>query len=92
MNNNIQLFEQKKWYFSIVDAVEVLTESADANAYWRKLRQRLKQEGNKIVTNCHGLEMVSRDGKMRLTDVDDVPQLSLRRKGLKIKSKTHQIR
>jgi hypothetical protein len=82
----IQLFEEKKvrtlwsqeeekWYFSIVDTVGVLTESPDPNAYWRKLKQRLKAEGNETVTNCHGLKMKAADGKMRLTDVADTEQL-----------------
>jgi hypothetical protein len=82
----IQLFEEKKvrtlwnqdeekWYFSIVDTVSVLTESVDPNAYWRKLKQRLKAEGNETVTNCHGLKMKAADGKMRLTDVADTEQL-----------------
>lgn len=55
--------EQEKWYFSIIDVIEVLTESVDANAYWRKLKQRLKEEGNETVTNCHGLKMEAADGK-----------------------------
>ncbi len=84
--NAIQLFEnkkvrtlwdsvQEKWFISIIDVVEVLTESVDPNAYWRKLKQRLKQEGNETVTNCHGLKMKAPDGKMRLTDVADTEQL-----------------
>lgn len=82
----IQLFEEKKvrtiwddevgkWYFSIVDAVAILTDSLDPTAYWRKLKQRLKAEGNETVTNCHGLKMQAPDGKMRLTDVADTEQL-----------------
>ncbi|WET02827.1 Bro-N domain-containing protein [Flavobacterium sp. YJ01] len=82
----IQLFEEKKvrtvwnqeeekWYFSIIDVVAVLTESVDASAYWRKLKQRLKAEGNETVTNCHGLKMKAADGKMRITDVADTEQL-----------------
>ena len=67
--------EQEKWYISIVDVVALLTESSDANAYWRKLKQRLKGEGNETVTNCHGLKMLAIDGKMRMTDVTDVEQL-----------------
>lgn len=67
--------EQEKWYFSIIDVIAVLTDSLDPNAYWRKLKQRLKAEGNESVTNCHGLKMKSPDGKMRLTDVADVEQL-----------------
>ena len=84
--NAIRLFEDKKvrsvwdaeaekWYVSIVDVVGVLTDSVDAAAYWRKLKQRLKAEGNETVTNCHGLKMQAPDGKMRLTDVADVEQL-----------------
>ena len=82
----IQLFEERKvrtvwddeagkWYVSIVDVIAVLTESKDAAAYWRKLKQRLKAEGNETVTNCHGLKMTAPDGKMRPTDVADVEQL-----------------
>lgn len=67
--------EQEKWYVSIVDVVAVLTDSIDANAYWRKLKQRLKAEGNETVTNCHGLKMLATDGKMRMTDVADTEQL-----------------
>ena len=67
--------EKEKWYFSIVDVVSVLTDSVDATAYWRKLKQRLKEEGNETVTNCHGLKMKATDGKMRLTDVADKEQL-----------------
>lgn len=84
--DKIQLFEDKRirtawdaeheeWYFSIVDVVGVLTDSVDPTAYWRKLKQRLKAEGNETVTNCHGLKMKATDGKMRLTDVADTEQL-----------------
>lgn len=84
--SNIKLFESKqvrsiyneqeeKWYFSITDVVLILTESEDALAYWRKLKQRLKAEGNETVTNCHGLKMVAADGKMRMTDVANTEQL-----------------
>ena len=80
--NSIKLFEEhkvrtswnseeEKWYFSVIDIVAILTESKDPTAYWRKLKQRLKAEGNETVTNCHGLKMVAPDGKMRLTDVLD---------------------
>lgn len=83
---SIRIFEQKqvrslwddekeKWYFSIVDIVGVLSESVDPQAYWRKLKQRLKEEGNETVTNCHALKMLAMDGKMRLTDVADTEQL-----------------
>ena len=68
--------EVEKWSILIVDVVEVLTGSVDATAYWRKLTQRLKAEGNETVTNCHGLKMQAADEKMRMTDVADVEQLS----------------
>ena len=67
--------ELEKWYFSIVDVVSILTESINPQAYWRKLKQRLRAEGNETVTNCHGLKMIAPDGKMRLTDVADTEQL-----------------
>lgn len=67
--------EQEKWYFSIVDVVSILTESIDGRKYWNKLKQRLKEEGNETVTNCHQLKMQASDGKMRLTDVADTEQL-----------------
>ena len=66
--------EKEKYYFAIVDIVQVLTDSADATAYWRKLKQRLKAEGNETVTNCHALKMPAADGKKRLTDVADLKQ------------------
>ena len=85
-NDKIQLFEDKRirtawdsereeWYFSIVDVISVLTDSKDPPAYWRKLKQRLRAEGNEAVTNCHGLKMTAADGKRRLTDVADTEQL-----------------
>ena len=67
--------DAEKWWFSIIDCIAVLTESVDPAAYWRKLKQRLKAEGNETVTNCHGLKMQAPDGKMRLTDVADTEQL-----------------
>lgn len=63
--------EKEIWYFSVVDIIAILSESKDPTAYWRKLKQRLKAEGNKTVTICHGLKMQAPDGKMRLTDVLD---------------------
>ena len=86
VKNEIQLFEDQKirvawdaareeWYFSIVDVVAVLTDSAGPTAYWRKLKQRLKAEGNESVTNCHALKLRAADGKNRLTDVADTEQL-----------------
>lgn len=67
--------EEEKWYFSIIDVVKILTDSKDPSGYWRKLKQRLKEEGNETVTNCHGLKMLAPDGRMRLTDVADQEQL-----------------
>ena len=67
--------EQEEWFFSVVDVVAALTDSVDATAYWRKLKQRLKAEGNETVTNCHGLKMRAADGKLRMTDVADTEQL-----------------
>lgn len=84
--DNLVLFEQKqvrrmwnetdqKWYFSIVDVVGVLTDSVDAGAYWRKLKERLKKEGNETVTDCHAFKMTAADGKQRITDMADAEQL-----------------
>ena len=70
--------EQEKWYFAIVDVVAVLTEQNDyqtSRKYWKKLKQRLKEEGNETVTNCHQFKLQAADGKMRLTDVADTEQL-----------------
>ena len=85
-NNKIQLYENKpirtawdeeneEWFFSIVDVIKVLTESKDPSAYWRKLKQRLTEEGNETVTNCHALKMKAADGKRRMTDVANTEQL-----------------
>ena len=84
--HSIQIFNDRKvravwdedteeWYFSVVDVVAVLTDSVDPTTYWRKLKQRLKKEGNETVTNCHGLKLKAVDGKMRMTDVVDNRQL-----------------
>lgn len=84
--NEIQLFEsrkvrthwdekQEKRYFAIVDIIAILTESKAPGAYWRKLKERLKKEGNETVTNCHTLKLLAADGKMRQTDVADVEQM-----------------
>ena len=67
--------EQEKWYFAIVDVVAVLTDSVNPQSYWRKLKQRLKNEGNETVTDCHAFKLQAADGKMRLTDVADTEQL-----------------
>ena len=76
-SKELVLFENNKirrqmyngeWYYSIIDIIEILTESKDSSAYWRKLKQRLNEEGHESVTNCHGLKMLSKDGKLRQTD------------------------
>ena len=83
-NFAIQLFEGKKvrivwdeekYYFSVVDIVQVLTDSADyqqARKYWKVLKGRLIKEGNEMVTNCYQLKLPAADGKMRLTDMADL--------------------
>ena len=67
--------EAEAWYFSIVDVVAALTDSVNPTAYWRKLKERLKKEGNQTVTDCHGFKMQAADGKMRKTDCADTEQL-----------------
>ena len=82
----IKLFKDKgiraKWdseigdyYYSIIDIIEVLTESKNPQQYWRTLKNRLKEEGNQTVTNCNALKMPAKDGKMRLTDVANTKEL-----------------
>ncbi len=87
MTDKVQLFEdqpirtawvedEEEWYFSIVDVVQVLTDSTDGRKYWNKLKQRLKEEGNQLVTNCHQLRMKSpKDGKRYKTDVANTEQI-----------------
>lgn len=88
-HNAIKLFEEKrvrtiwddqqeKWYFSVVDVVEILTHQEShqgARNYWKVLKNRLAKEGNETVTNCNRLKLPAEDGKMRLTDVADQEQL-----------------
>ncbi|MBO4462415.1 MAG: hypothetical protein J5749_05975, partial [Lachnospiraceae bacterium] len=88
-NDKIQLFEdqpirtawvegEEEWYFSIVDVVGVLTEQPDidgARNYWKVLKNRLKEEGSQLVTNCNQLKMTAQDGKKRLTDVATTEQI-----------------
>ena len=88
-NDRVQLFEdqpirtawvedEEEWYFSVVDVVGTLTEQIDyekARKYWNKLKQRLKEEGSQLVTNCHQLKMTAQDGKKRMTDVANTEQL-----------------
>ena len=82
-NFAIQLFEgkkvrivwdeaQEKYYFSVVDIVQVLTDSDNPQIYWRVLKKRLRDEGNETVTNCNALKLLAADGKKRLTDVADL--------------------
>ncbi|MBR1696982.1 MAG: Bro-N domain-containing protein, partial [Anaerovibrio sp.] len=88
-NDKIQLFEdqpirvawaedEEEWYFSIVDVVGVLTEQPNtdgARNYWKVLKNRLKEEGSQLVTNCNQLKMTAQDGKKRQTDVANTEQL-----------------
>ncbi|MDG2956674.1 Bro-N domain-containing protein [Bisgaard Taxon 10/6] len=67
--------EQEKWYFSIVDVVEVLTESPNPRNYWKVLKHRLTKEGSQLVTDCNQLKLRASDGKFYKTDVADIPQL-----------------
>ena len=64
--------DEEKYYISVVDVVSVLTESENPRKYWNKLKQRLREEGNETVTNCHQLKLKATDGKMRMTDVVDI--------------------
>ena len=73
--NKIVVFESKRirriwhneeWFFSVVDVCGALTDSPDAGAYWRKMKQRLKEEGGEVVTLCHGLKLEAPDGKGRI--------------------------
>lgn len=64
--------ESEKYYISVVDVVGVLTKSSNSQVYWRKLKQRLREEGNETVTICHGLKLKAKDGKYRMTDVVDI--------------------
>jgi len=86
MKSQIQLFEEKKvrtawddateeWYFSIVDVVDILTDSPNPRKYWSVLKTRLKKEGSELTTNCSQLKMVAADGKKYLTDVASTEQL-----------------
>ncbi len=77
-NNTIRTVwdkDKEKYYISIIDIVSVLTESTDGRKYWNKLKQRLKEEGNETVTNCHQLKLKAKDGKYRLTDVCNVEEM-----------------
>ena len=67
--------EEEKYYISVVDVVGVISESKDGRKYWNKLKQRLKDEGNETVTNCHQLKLKAQDGKYRMTDVVDIERM-----------------
>ena len=84
--NDIKIFEDKKvrtlwdatmekWYFSIVDAAAVLTDSPNPRKYWSVVKTRLKAEGSQLATNCSQLKMQTADGKFYLTDVADKEQI-----------------
>jgi hypothetical protein len=84
--NSIIIFNQKEvrrqwdedkelWYFSIVDVVEILTESINSRKYWSVLKTRLKKEGSEVATNCSQLKLIASDGKKYLTDVADAETL-----------------
>ena len=82
--NHIAIFQEtairrtwhnEEWWFSVVDVCGVLTDSPDAGAYWRKLKQRLGAEGSEIVTFCHGLKLEAPDGKQRVTDCANIGRL-----------------
>ncbi len=86
MKNKIQLFEEKKvrtvwddeteeWYFSVIDVVEVLTDSDRSRKYWNDLKKKLKTEGSELSEKIGQLKLKSPDGKMRLTDVANTDQL-----------------
>ena len=64
--------EDEKYYISVVDIVRIVSESKNSRKYWNKLKQRLKEEGNETVTNCHQLKLKAQDGKYRSTDVVDI--------------------
>ena len=84
--NAIQLFEdrqirviwddeQEKYFFSVVDVVQVLTDTPNARKYWSVLKTRLKKEGSELATNCSQLKMLSSDGKYYKTDAATTQQL-----------------
>jgi len=85
-NTSIKLFESKKirthwdeteekWYFSVIDIVEVLTESPRPRKYWNALKTKLQQEGSELSHKLGQLKMKANDGKMYLTDVADTESL-----------------
>ena len=86
MKNEVKLFEQQKvrthwdeekqkWFFSIIDVIEILTGSPRPRKYWNALKTKLQQEGSELSHNLGQLKMEAEDGKLRLTDVADTEQL-----------------
>ena len=84
--NAIKIFDSKqirslwdadleKWYFSIIDVIEVLTETDRPRKYWSDLKAKLAKEGSELSEKIGQLKMVAGDGKMRITDVADTEQL-----------------
>lgn len=84
--NKIQIFEerkvrtlwddeQEKWFFSIIDVIEILTDSPRPRKYWSDLKKKLQTEGSELSENIGQLKMRSSDGKKYLTDVADTEQL-----------------
>jgi len=85
-NTAIKLFEEKqvrniwneaeeKWYFSIIDVIQILTESDRPRKYWSDLKSKLKKEGSELSEKIGQLKMQAEDGKMRITDIADTEQL-----------------
>lgn len=85
--SNIKLFEnrqirtqwdeaQEKWYFSVIDVIEVLTDSLNPRDYWFKMKIRVKlEDGLELSTICRQMKLKAADGKMRLTDTADIQSL-----------------
>lgn len=67
--------EQEKWYFSVIDVIEILTDSPRARKYWSALKSKLQEEGSELSHKLGQLKMKADDGKQRLTDVADTEQL-----------------
>ncbi len=67
-----RIIHENEWWLSVVDVCMILTDSPDPGAYWRKLKQRLLEEGSEVVTFCHGLKLISLDGKLRETDCANI--------------------
>src|SRR5262249_40304817 len=72
-----RIWHEGRWFFSVIDVIGVLTDSPNAGAYWRKLRQRMREDegASEVVTNCHRLKLTATDGKKYLTDTADTQTL-----------------